>query len=235
MRGRLLVFGGCAAAAVLLMLLPGCPPREAATATVRVENLSSHDITGFYASPSSSDSWGDSLLDAPMGSGTSRDFTGVPPETAYDFAAAFSNGGLATATGVLFAAGETQVWTLRDGDIEGGDAPELALYVKNDTDCGITGFAARREGSDTDAFSGVALVPGETRKFTGLAPGRYRFRASGGCAPDLWDIGPEPFGLDPDTDAAVAESKLLVFIQTEFGWGFSFMVCEGTGQFRCVD
>ncbi len=227
---------------VVAVTLSGCPPPNIPDPTpqnglLRVENQSSQRITRFYASRTANDSWGNSVLTGAIAPESSRSFN-VPAGIPYDFAAVFENGGTAASFNNVFGAGQTKFWTLRDEDIQGGDpVGQLTLYVKNGTACPITHLRVTRTGSDTDAVDGLAtpIQPGQTRRFDGLVSGMYRFSAVGGCSPDPWSIGPEPFGLDPDSGAAIAESKLLELTITAFGWGYSFMECYGDGQFRCVD
>lgn len=119
----------------LMALVVGCPPTPTPTptptpssnGTLHFVNNTGHAATVLFASPSSSSSWGSNVLSSDVASGSSRDITGIAPDTSYDFRAEFANGGYAETSGNVFDAGETLSWTLSAGDLTGGSNVSQAV------------------------------------------------------------------------------------------------------------
>jgi uncharacterized protein YkwD len=113
---------------VIALCMCGCPPAggggETETAVLRFINDTSLTCTALFASPSSSSTWGASVLSSEVGSGGSQDITNIPSNTSYDFKADFSNGSHAQAMGITFDDRQTLTWTLTDSDLEGGSEGE---------------------------------------------------------------------------------------------------------------
>ena len=115
----------------LAPVLTGCPPTtDPTTGTLRVVNNSSHAITAFFASPSTSDTWGENVLSSNINPGSSRNIRSIPPDTEHDFKADFANGGTAEVFQIVFAAGETLNWTLTNADIVGGSDVSADILEK---------------------------------------------------------------------------------------------------------
>jgi len=127
--------------AVTVVALSGCPPTGlTGTAILDFINNTSLACTGFYASPSSSSSWGSDVLSSDVPSGTTRRITGIPANTPYDFRADFADGSRATVGGVVFADAQTLSWTVTDGDLTGGGEVDPAiLQMELDAHAAVNG------------------------------------------------------------------------------------------------
>jgi uncharacterized protein YkwD len=112
-------------------LLVGCPPATDPTlGALRVVNNSSHAITAFFFSPSTSTTFGTSVISSSIGAGASRTIGNIPPGVEHDFKADFANGGTAEVFQVLFDPDETLQWDLGNEDIVGGSNASADVLAK---------------------------------------------------------------------------------------------------------
>jgi hypothetical protein len=88
------------------------PPPPAQGWTLTVINNYAYPISELYISPSSSSTWGNNWLSAPIPSGGSRSISNIAPGT-YDLRAVATNGAEAVSYDFVMAAGQTLEWTLQ--------------------------------------------------------------------------------------------------------------------------